>query len=52
MECYDEELAVRLDNHIHESISVSHLVTLQEMDSRSIPKRLRDGFARLFAPIL
>ena len=30
----------------------AHLVTLQEMDDRPLPARLRDGIARLLTPYL
>jgi hypothetical protein len=30
----------------------AHLVTLEEVDGRSLPARLRDGIARLFTPYL
>ena len=30
----------------------AHLVTLQEMDDRPLPVRLRDGIARLLTPYL
>jgi hypothetical protein len=40
-----EELAAR-------KLKTAHLVTLQEMDARPLPARLRDGLARLLTPYL
>lgn len=52
VETYDRTLAARIDRHIAEVISRSRPKTLAEVDSRSIPVRLRDGIARLFSPYL
>ena len=38
--------------YIDEALSRSRLVTLEQMDGRSLPERLRDGAARLFSPYL
>ena len=45
-------LAERLDDMIAERIAVSRPVTLEEVDGRRLPARLRDGVARLFSPYL
>jgi len=52
VECYDVELAQRLEKLIGTKIAAAHQVTLQEVDSRSMPARLRDGVARLLTPYL
>lgn len=52
VECYDAELARALDSLVQERISAARSVTLQEVDGRPVPIRLRDGIARLFAPFL
>ncbi len=52
LECYDLDLARRLEEIIVAKLKAAHLVTLQEMDSRSLPVRLRDGVARLLTPYL
>lgn len=52
VECFDRRLAAvaaaLLDNKRDRALPV----TLEEMDGRSLPERLRDGFARLFTPYL
>lgn len=52
VECYDRKLAAQLNAIVKSKISVSHQTTLEEVDSRSIPIRLRDGVARLAMPYL
>jgi len=52
LECYDLDLARRLQDLIEAKRKVAHLVTLQEMDARQLPARLRDGIARLLTPYL
>jgi len=52
VECYDAELAQRLEKLIGAKIASAHQVTLQEVDSRGMPARLRDGVARLLTPYL
>jgi cardiolipin synthase len=52
LECYDMELARRLEGVVETKRKAAHLVTLQEMDDRSLPVRLRDGVARLLTPYL
>ncbi len=52
VEAYDRGLASALDDMIARRIAVSRPVTLQEVDGRRLPIRLRDGVARLFAPYL
>jgi cardiolipin synthase len=52
LECYDCELAGELDATIREKLRGAHGVTLEEVDSRRLPGRLRDGIARLATPYL
>ena len=52
LECYDGELAQRIEQVINGKRQTARLVTLQEMDGRSLPIRLRDGLARLLTPYL
>jgi cardiolipin synthase len=52
VESYDESLAQQMDAHITQIISKSTKRTLADVDKRSLPIRIRDGIARLFAPYL
>jgi cardiolipin synthase len=52
LECYDTELARRLEELIEAKRKIAHLVTLEEVDARSVLIRLRDGIARLLTPYL
>ncbi len=52
LECYDLELARRLHDVVEAKRGAAHPVTLQEMDERPLPARLRDGVARLLTPYL
>ena len=52
LECYDLELARRSHDLVEAKRKAAHLVTLQEMDARPLPVRLRDGIARLLTPYL
>ena len=52
VETYDRDLCTRLDRHVAGVISRSRRTTLEEVDGRSLPVRLRDGIARLFSPYL
>ncbi len=52
LECYDVELAQIIEKLIQEKRHTAHRVTLQEVDSRTLPGRLRDGVARLLTPYL
>jgi len=49
MECYDPELAARLEQRVEIKRRDAHQVTLAEVDGRRLPIRLRDGMARLLA---
>ena len=52
LECYDEGLAGQLQQWFFRKRGESRQVTLKEVDSRSLPTKLRDGAARLFSPYL
>jgi len=52
VECYDVEFAQRLDRWVETKRKVAHPVTLEEINSRPMPARLRDGIARLLTPYL
>ncbi|MEY3031959.1 MAG: hypothetical protein RLZZ622_434, partial [Planctomycetota bacterium] len=52
VESYDQQLAAALDRHVEEIIGRSTRRSLAEVDGRSLPVRIRDGVARLFAPYL
>jgi len=52
LECYDLELARRLQEVVAAKRQAAHRVTLQEVDARPLPARLRDGLARLLTPYL
>jgi cardiolipin synthase len=52
VECYDAEFCSRLERFVIEKRNAARPVTLQEVDSRPLPGRLRDGLARLLVPYL
>jgi cardiolipin synthase len=52
VEVYDPALGRRLEAELHAVAARSRAVTLQEVDSRSLPTRLRDGMAKLLSPFL
>lgn len=52
LECYSRELAATLGGLIDERIRHARLLTLAELDGRSLAIRLRDGIARLASPYL
>lgn len=52
VECYSEELGQQLEAIVESKRSDARRVTIEELDNRSLPVRLRDGSARLFAPFL
>ena len=52
LECYDLQLAASLKKLIEAKRKAAREVTLQEVDARSLPVRLRDGIARLATPYL
>lgn len=52
VECYDPALASELNDIVDGKAAGSREVTLDEVNSRSFPVRLRDGMARLLTPYL
>ncbi len=52
VECYDTELVRSLGALLDRKLERARPITGAEVDSRSIPVRLRDGIARLAAPYL
>lgn len=52
VECYSVELGAHLDGLIQARITASQPMTLEQLDARPLPVKLRDGLARLFAPYL
>jgi cardiolipin synthase len=52
VECYDAELAAKLAGLFDARRRQARRVTLEEVDRRRLPVRLRDGLARLLTPFL
>ena len=52
VECYDPELGERLERLFVTRRSAASEVTLDEIEGRPLPTKLRDSFARLFSPYL
>ncbi len=52
LECYDADLAMALSNMIDQKRDQSRSLTLDEVNRRRLPVKLRDGMARLFSPYL
>jgi len=52
VECYDADLARRLDAVVEERLLRSRPITRAQVDARPLPIRLRDGLARLLSPYL
>ena len=52
VECYDRDLARRMNQLVDSNIERARRLTLDEMEKRSFPLRLRDGAARLLTPYL
>jgi cardiolipin synthase len=52
VECYDENLARSLNEIVDKKAQSAHEVTLDEVNGRGFPIRLRDGLARLLTPYL
>jgi cardiolipin synthase A/B len=52
VECYDRDLAGSLSALVHAKRAAAREITLAEVDSRSLPRRLRDGVCRLMLPYL
>jgi len=52
VECYGREFATTMQAITDQILARARRVTLEEMDGRSLPAKLRDGVARLFSPYL
>jgi cardiolipin synthase len=52
VEVFDRPLAQALISHVKSVIRRSHPVTLEELESRSLPERVRDSLAWLLSPYL
>src|SRR5437763_13028884 len=52
VECYSVEFGAHMDGLIQARIGGAQQLTLEMLDARSFPVKLRDGVARLFAPYL
>ena len=52
VECYDVDLAARVEALADERIARGRPVTLADVDARPLPMKLRDGVARLLSPYL
>ncbi|HZO14717.1 MAG TPA: phospholipase D-like domain-containing protein, partial [Polyangiaceae bacterium] len=52
LECYGAELAERMSQLCREKMAKARRLTLDEVEERSLPVRLRDGLARLLTPYL
>ncbi len=52
VECYDMSLASRLHELVDRKLDGARRITADDVDSRPLPIKLRDGIARLAAPYL
>lgn len=52
LECYDEDFAASLEDHVRDRLRNVRLLTMEELDARASLKKLRDGTARLLKPYL
>ena len=52
VECYSEQLAQSLNEIVDQKVRSAREVTLDEINGRNFPVRLRDGLARLLTPYL
>ncbi|HLO25216.1 MAG TPA: cardiolipin synthase [Geobacteraceae bacterium] len=52
LEVYDREFTALLEGDFDETAALSREITLEEMDGRALPEKLRDGLAKLFSPYL
>ncbi len=52
VECYDEELGARLDEHARSRLVGARQLTTEELESRHLARKIRDGTARLMKPYL
>jgi cardiolipin synthase A/B len=52
VECYSIEFGAHMEGLVQARLNAARQVTLAEINARSLPVKLRDGAARLFAPFL
>lgn len=52
VECYDAALGAEVEALVAARLARARRITLEEVDARSLPVKLRDGIARLFSPYL
>ncbi len=52
VECYSVEFGAHMEGLVQARINAARPVTLDEVNARSLPVKVRDGVARLFAPFL
>jgi len=52
MSVFDTGFAAAVNRHFEQSFIAAREITLQEVEQRTLPCRLRDNFARLFSPYL
>ncbi|QQR45056.1 PLDc N-terminal domain-containing protein [Myxococcus xanthus] len=52
VECYDTVLATQLEGVVAARLRNARPLTLEQVDARALPIRLRDGLARLLSPYL
>ena len=52
VEVYEVDFATNLSNYAQSVLQTCRRVTLEEVDNRSLPIKIRDGIAWLFSPYL
>jgi cardiolipin synthase len=52
VECYSVEFGAHMEGLVQARLNVARRVTLEEINARPLPVKVRDGVARLFAPYL
>lgn len=52
LECYDEDLGACLEEHVRTRMHVARLLSREELEGRSLFRKVRDGTARLLKPYL
>src|SRR6185369_16037460 len=52
VECYSSELVAKLDQVFEEKLATAQPLTLEDLEGRSLPVKLRDGIVRLAQPYL
>jgi len=52
VECYSVEFGAHMEGLVQARLNAARPVTLSDVNARSLPVKVRDGVARLFAPFL